>query len=117
MKHNRIIYIAGILGLAALLIILNYTSPTEIGPSGVLIFFTTLYVVFFCCFVALLGVFNRLAFGRDSLRRRDYLYSSVLAFGPIMLLIARSFGAISLWTITLIALFQFLAIFLVAKRA
>lgn len=58
----------------------------------------------------------RLAFKKDTFKNKDYLYAAVLAFGPIMFLMARSFGAINLWTIGLICLFIFLAEFLVAKR-
>ena len=117
MKHSRVIYIMGILGLAALIIILNFTSPTKIGPSGVLLFFTTLYITIFSVIILFVQLFNRFAFKRNTLRRKDYLYSTILAFGPIMLLIARSFSAISLWTIALIISFLCLALFLVAKRA
>ena len=116
MKHNRIIYSISILGLAALLLMLNITSPTEIGPLGVLLFFTTLYLVFFGALTFLLQTFIRIATGRKQLRNKDYLYAAVLAFGPIMLLMARSFGAISLWTVSLIAIFLGLAEFLVYKR-
>ena len=116
MKHNRIIYIISIIGLAALILMLNLTSPTEIGPFGVLLFFTTVYVVFVGTFTLLLQVFLRTAFKRTSLTNKDYLYAAVLAFGPIMLLMARSFGAINLWTILLIVVFLSLAEFLVKKR-
>ena len=61
-------------------------------------------------------IFYRLAYKRDSFRNKDYLYAAVMAFGPIMLLMARSFGAINLWTTGLICIFIFLAEFLVAKR-
>ncbi|MBQ3296873.1 hypothetical protein IJH01_01965 [Candidatus Saccharibacteria bacterium] len=116
MKHNRIIYIVGIVGLATLILMLTITSPTGIGPLGVLLFFTTLYLVFFCVISLLLQAFVRLAFKRKMLKKKDYLYSAVLAFGPIMLLTARSFGAISLWTVALIIIFLSLAEFLVYKR-
>lgn len=116
MKHNHIILILGITGLAALTLMLTITSPTEIGPLGVLLFFTTLYLVFFCTITLLLQAFVRLAFKRKELKNKDYLYAAVLAFGPIMLLMARSFGAIDLWTIALTVVFLFLAEFLVYKR-
>ena len=47
MKHNRIAISISIIGLAALILMLNVTSPTEIGPLGVLLFFTTLYMITF----------------------------------------------------------------------
>lgn len=116
MKHNRIISVISIVGLAALILMLNFTSPTEIGPFGVLLFFTTVYVVAFGITTLLIQSFMRLAFKKETFRSKDYLYSAVLAFGPIMFLMARSFGAINLWTTGLICLFIFLAEFLVAKR-
>lgn len=116
MKHNRIIGTISIIGLAAILIMLNFTSPTEIGPFGVLLFFTTLYITLFSIFALVLQIFYRLAYKRETFRNKDYLYAAVMAFGPIMLLMARSFGAINLWTISLIIIFIFLGEFLVAKR-
>lgn len=116
MNYSKIIYIISIIGLSALLIMLNVSSPTEIGPLGVLVFFTTVYIVFVGLFTLLLQVFLRAAFKRAEIRSKDCLYAAVMAFGPIMLLMARSFGAITPWTITLIVVFLFLAEFLVKKR-
>ena len=116
MKHNRVILSISILGLAVLILMLFFTSPTDIGPFGVLLFFTTAYIVCFCTITLLMQAFARIAFGLKNFRNKDYLYAAVLAFGPIMLLMARSFGAINLWTISLIAIFLFLAEFLVKKR-
>ena len=116
MKHNRFIVTFSIIGLAALFIMLNFTSPTEIGPFGVLLFFTTLYGTLFCLISLVMQIFLRLAYNRENFRNKDYLYAAVMAFGPIMLLMARSFGAINLWTVSLIIIFVFLGEFLVAKR-
>ena len=116
MKHNRIILTSSIIGLAVLLLMLIFTSPTEIGPLGVLLFFTTLYIVCFGIITMLTHWFIKLAFRKTTLRSKDYLYSAVLAFGPIMFLMARSFGAINLWTTSLIIIFLILAEFLVYKR-
>ena len=116
MKHNRIAIITGIIGLAALILILNLTSPTEVGPLGVLLFFTTLYMTTFGIVSIATQIFIRLSTKRAVLNNKEYLYSAVLSFGPIMLLMARSFGAITPWTISLIVVFLFLAEFLVYKR-
>ena len=116
MKHNRVIYIISSIGLAVLLLMLLLTSPTDIGPLGVLLFFTTLYIVFFGLFTFILQTFMRIAYKKTNFKNKDYLYAAVLAFGPIMLLMARSFGAISLWTVSLIFIFLALAEFLVYKR-
>lgn len=116
MKHNRVIYSISIIGLVALIIMLNVTSPTEIGPFGVLLFFTTIYVVCFGVMTLIWQAFRKTAMKQNVLRGKDYLYTAVMAFGPIMLLMARSFGAISVWTISLIVVFLILAEFLVYKR-
>ena len=116
MKRNHIIVSISVIGLAVLMIMLMFTSPTEIGPLGVLLFFTTVYLVTFGIATLLLQTFACFAFKKTTPTNKDYLYAAVLAFGPIMLLMARSFGAINLWTVSLIVLFLFLAEFLVAKR-
>ncbi len=116
MKHNRIIYGISILGLAALMLMLNIISPTEIGPLGVLLFFTTVYVVCLGLVTFIVQAFFKIAFKKKTFSSKDYLYSVVLAFGPIMLLMACSFGAINLWTIGLISFFLILAEFLVYKK-
>ncbi len=115
MKHNRIIISISIIGLAALILMLTLTSPTEIGPLGVLLFFTTLYVTIFSGIILIMKTFYRLAFARDDFRRKDYLYAAVMAFGPILLLMARSFSAISIWTVGLILFVIGLAEFMVYK--
>ena len=104
MKHNRLISTISIIGLAVLILMLNFTSPTEIGPLGVLLFFTTVYAVSFGVVTMLMKSFMFLAFKKNTFRRKDYLYSAVLAFGPIMFLMARSFGAINIWVSLLICL-------------
>lgn len=116
MKHNRVICIISAIGLAALLLMVNITSPTTIGPFGVLLFFTTLYIVSFGLITLLFQAFTRLAFKKKTLKSKDYLHTAVIAFAPIMLLMARSFGAINVWTVGLITSFLILAEFLVYKR-
>ena len=116
MKHNRVIEIVSIIGLAALILMLALTSPMEIGPFGVLLFFTTLYISLFGITSVIVGIFCRMAFKREAMRGKDYLYSAVMAFGPIMVLMARAFSAITPWTIALIFIFLVLAEFLVYKR-
>ena len=117
MASSFVVKIAGIVGTVVLFLFLVLTSPMEIGPLGVLVFFTTLYSVIFSVFFLIWQTFSRLAFRKTVMRRKDYLCSAILAFGPIMVMMARSFGAINLWTLTLIALFLILAEFLVYKKA
>ncbi len=48
--------------------------------------------------------------------RKEYLYGVVIAFGPIMLMLAQSLGSISLLTVALTVIFVLLGCFLVSKR-
>lgn len=116
MSSKFVVKILGVTGAIVLVLILTLTSPTEIGPLGVLVFFTTLYMTIFSAFSIILSTFYRLAFKRQDMRRKDYLFAAVMAFGPIMVMMARSFGAINLWTLSLIAIFLILAEFLVYKK-
>lgn len=116
MKHNRILFAISIIALAVLILMMNLISPTEIGPFGVLLFFTTIYISVFGIVAIIVYAFQHLAFKKVTFRGKDYLYSAIISFGPIMFLMARSFGAINLWTIALITLFIILAEFLVYKK-
>lgn len=116
MKHNRILAGISIIGLAALILMLNLSSPTEIGPIGVLLFFTTLYVSVFGVLALIMQAFLFFSMGKKNMQGKDYLYVSVFAFGPIMVLMARSFGAINPLTIGLICAFLFLTEFLIYKK-
>ena len=116
MKHNRVIYLSGIISLAVILIMLLFSSPTEIGPFGVLLFFTTIYIISFDAVVLLFKMYKKIALKKNRFTNKDYLYSAVFAFSSIMLLMAPSFGAINLWTVGLIIIFIALSEFLVYKR-
>ncbi len=109
--------LVGIVGLAVLILMLEFTSPTELGPLGVLLFFTTVYLASFSLVTLLMLGFMSLAFKKKKFYRKNYLSAAILAFCPIMLLMARSFGAVNIWTIGLIIVFISLAEFLVIKRA
>lgn len=111
-KH--LIPVLSLLAAVILLVMLNFTTPTGIGPLGVLVFFTTFYVLMFGLSVGIVRIFTRLL-GKQ-MGRKSYLYGVVLAFGPIMLMLAQSLGSISPLTIALTVLFVLLGCFLVSKR-
>ena len=81
--HKRIILLLFVC-LSVLLGLLNFTNPSVCGPVGVLLFFTTLYGVFFCLAYFLVLVFILLLgkkFGSFI-----YFYALVIGFGPILFL-------------------------------
>lgn len=117
MKHDRLIISIVAVSLAALVAMLIFSSPVEIGPAGVLLFFTTVYITCFGLFAMALRLFYYLALGERNFCSKNYLYSAIAAFGPIMLLMARAFSVLSIPVVGLIILFLSLAEFLAAKRS
>lgn len=111
---RHLIPVLSLMAAVILLVMLNFTTPAGIGPLGVLVFFTTIYVLMLGISVALVKLFLRLT-GRQA-GRKSYLYGAVIAFGPIMLLLAQSLKTMSPLTVALVALFVFLGCFLVNKR-
>ncbi len=111
-KH--LIPVLSLTAVAVLLAMLNFTTPADVGPLGVLVFFIAIYLLMYGIACLIVGIFMKLL-GRKK-GRRLYLYSAILAFGPIILLLAQSLGSISLLTIGLTLVFVVLGCFLVAKR-
>lgn len=111
---KRLIPVFSMLAAILLLLMLNFTTPADVGPLGVLVFFAACYVVVLGVSLLLVKIFMKLA-GKQ-MGRRGYLYAAIIAFGPIMLLLAQSLGTLGPATIGLVALVVFLACFLVSKR-
>jgi hypothetical protein len=115
--RNHIFIALGIIALVILLVMLNFTTPTTVGPFGVLVFFTTVYLLFFCVFLGLWRIFRRMLGKKGELKRKDYICVGVIAFAPIMLLLMQSFGSANIFTFIGVGIFVFLGCFLVIKRA
>lgn len=102
-----------LLAAVILLVLLNFTTPVGIGPLGVLVFFTTFYILMFGLAAGVVRIFAGLL--DRKMGRKDYLYSVILAFGPMMLLILQSMGVMSVWTLALTVLFILIGCFAVNK--
>lgn len=98
---------------AGMLVLMNFTAPMEIGPLGVLLFFTTVYVVTFGVSTLVIWVFTKIM--GKGMTRKEYTYAGILGFTPIMLLMLQSFGAFKLWSVGLVALFDLIACFIAKK--
>lgn len=114
---NRLIILASLVAVIILMVMLNLTAPAEIGPLGVLVFFTMVYVVIFGVATGVVALMRKVSGNRGGMRKKDYFFAAIIAFGPIMLLLVQSFGSLSLWTVALIAIFVSLGCFLISKRA
>lgn len=115
--------IAGII----LLIMLQFTNPTTVGPLGLLAVFFLLYVILLGFMTEVLWLGSGLVQtvgrrftskrppGRFSLKRA-YYYSTVLALGPIMALAMMSIGSFGIYEALLIAVFLGVALLYVSRR-
>jgi len=111
-KH--LVPVMSLIAAVILLVMLYFTTPAGIGPLGVLVFFTTFYVLIFGVSVGIVKLFTKLSGNRSS--KRTYVYAAIIAFGPIMLLLAQSLGSMSPAMILLVLGFVLLACFWVSKK-
>lgn len=113
---NRFIYLVSLLSVVILLVMMNMTTPAAVGPTGVLVFFTTVYIVVFGVMVGLIAIFRRMAGKRGNMGRKDYAYAAAMGLGPIMLLLAHSIGTV--WWLSLIGVIMVVALicFVISKR-
>lgn len=111
-KH--LIPVLSLIAAVILLTMLNFTTPAGIGPLGVLVFFTAVYVLMLGIAVALVKLFLKMT-GKQ-VGKKSYMYGTMIAFGPIMLLLAQSLGSMSPLTVGLTVVFVLLGCFLVSKR-
>lgn len=115
--RGKIVPVLSILSLFGILAMLNYTAPPEVGVLGVLVFFTMVFMVLFGVMSEIVKIFQRILKdknGGEISENKTYMYATVLAFGPIVLLVTRS---VSLMTVVLAAIFVILGCFLIYKRA
>ena len=116
--------IAGII----LIIMLQTTNPSTVGPLGLLAVFFLLYVIVLGATTELLWVGSHVFQtigrrftskrppGRLSLQRA-YYFSSVLALGPIIALAMLSIGSFGFYEMLLIGVFLAVATLYVSRRS
>jgi hypothetical protein len=124
---GRVIAISSALAMVALFILWQNTTPSTIGPLGVLFVFILMYV-------SVLGVLTFLLFGlnkiivklstsvtvRKPINRmtlgRSYYFASVIALAPVMVIGMQSVGEVGLYELLLVVLFVGIACIYIAKR-
>ena len=113
---NRLIFLVSLVAAIIIAVMMNMTTPAEIGPLGVLFFFILVYIMVFGVVTAIWWVFRRIIGKKRGMVRKEYYYTAMISLGPIMLLLVQSFGGLSIFTIGLVALFVLLGCFLINKR-
>ena len=110
---NRVMLLVSLALMIVLLAMMNFTTPMEVGPLGVLLFFTTIYVIVYGIVTWLVQIVYRM--NKKKMGRKGRFYAAVISFAPIMLLLVRSFGSLSILTGVLVLVFVGLGCFLVKK--
>ena len=119
---NKLLLIVSACAAVVLLAIMFFTSPSSVGPAGVLVFFTTSYLFFLglavlCCrlFFILRGKLNK-AKKSASLDKKSLRYGAVLALAPVILMLIGSFGGISVTEVALTLVLEILLCFLTSRN-
>lgn len=111
---KRLVPVMSLIAAVILLVMLNFTTPAGIGPLGVLVFFTTFYILMFGIALGLVKIVGKIL-GKN-FGRKAPLYGAIVAFGPIMLMLAQALGTMSLLTFALTVIFVMLGCLLISKR-
>lgn len=119
---NKLLIILSVCAAMILLAMLFLTSPSTVGPLGVLVFFTTAYVFF----LGLAAIGCRLFFmfwGKlhpaqksANLDKKSLRYGLVVALAPVMIMLIGSFGGISFWEVCLTIVLEIVLCFLTSRN-
>jgi hypothetical protein len=125
---GKVIATSTVVATILLIVLLQTTNPSTVGPLGLLAVFFLLYVIMLGAVTELLWVGSRLVQavgrkftskrppGRLSLQR-SYYFSTVLALGPVMALAMVSIGSFGVYEIILIGLFLVVGTLYVSRRS
>jgi nitrogen fixation/metabolism regulation signal transduction histidine kinase len=118
---NKVLLVVSACAAMILLAMMFLTSPSEVGPVGVLLFFTTSYLFFLglavlCCrlFFYFRGKMNR-AKASSNLNKKSLRYGLVVALAPVMIMLIGSFGGITIAEFALAIALEILLCFLTSR--
>ena len=124
---KKIVAVTTIASLCLLVILLNVTAPTTVGPFGIL-------VIFILGYLSSLGVMTYFLYSISRITahlavtftvkrplqampfRHAYYYSTVIAAAPIMLIGLQSVGSIGIYEFVLVLLFLVIGCVYITKR-
>lgn len=118
---SKILIIASVISAVFLVVLMTFTTPSGVGPIGVLVFFTLCYIMCLGVTASACNVFFHLKEQisdkhQANIIKKSYYYGAVLAFAPVIIIAIRSFGGIGPLEIGLVCLAMLVACFLVSKR-
>lgn len=124
----KILFVSSSIAVAVLFIILQITNPASIHPVGLLGVFFLIYVVFVGLMTLVVFTTGQLTalLGRylkaSSVSRRKvslqqaYLYGSLLALAPVILIGMQSVGSLGFVDVVLVIVFEAVICFYVWRR-
>ena len=112
---NRIMLLLSLVSVIVILVMMNFTTPTGVGPLGVLVFLVMLYILIFVVTNAIVAAFIKVA-GKGKDEKKNRCYAATISFGPIMLLLVQSFGSLNILTALGVVVVIILGCFVISKR-
>lgn len=123
---GRVIILSSSVAIVLLSMLWQTTTPTTIGPLGIL-------AVFILMYLSALGVLTFLIFGINKIivrvsspliKRtvpamtiaRSYYFASVIALAPVMIIGMQSVGEVGIYELLLVMIFVMIACIYIAKR-
>lgn len=113
---NRLIFVLSLTVLAIILAMLFFTSPTNMGPLGILFFFILIYCLAFGVVTFFMSFFVKIFFSRKMMIKKDYINAGIIAILPVTILVLIASGIQNLVVLVLGPIFLVgLNIFLFGK--
>ena len=123
---GKVLAVSSLCAFVLLSALMQATTPSSIHPLGILAVFVLIYLLalgvltFFVFWGSrlMIKVYKRAKAGTGAVLtlRRAYLYGSVLALAPVMIIGIASIGRLDFYQILLVLLFEGAACFYVARR-
>ena len=118
---DKVLLLLSLVSFLLMITMMFSFSPSDVGLVGVLGFFILCYVlclglaVFGCrLFFTLRAKLNKKKGG--NIKKKSYYYGLVIVLAPILLLVNRSFGGITIMEIGLVLMLEVLLCFLVSRN-
>lgn len=113
---NRVILFISLVASVILASMLFFTTPADLGPLGIFVFFVMVYFVVLGITTLIVKLFIRFVFRRKEMGWKEYADAGVLAFWPVMVLVFISLGSANMvFSLIGATFFVILSIFLIRK--
>ena len=118
---HKLLLIVSAVAFVILMAMMFLTSPSEVGPVGVLVFFTMSYLFFLglavlCCRLFFWFRYKLNKAKAGNIEKKSLHYGLVIAIAPVTLILAWSFGGVTIAEVALILGLEILLCFLTSRN-